>query len=89
MGADATSTDAPGPGTVPGIEAPTGLLISGQWVEGSAGDTIAVDEPAQGTTLAEVAAATVTDVDAAVEAARYGAEAMEAMPPFERVGGPR
>lgn len=47
----------------------TQLYYGGQWRDGSAGETRPVTDPATGEVLAQVAVATVEDVDAAVEAA--------------------
>ncbi len=61
------------------------LLIDGRWTDSSDGGTIELRSPVTGEHLADVAKATTKDVDAAVEAAAGpGADAMEAMPPFER-----
>jgi len=61
------------------------LLIDGHWTDGSDGQTIPLHSPITGEHLADVAKATTKDVDTAVEAAAGpGADAMEAMPPFER-----
>jgi succinate-semialdehyde dehydrogenase / glutarate-semialdehyde dehydrogenase len=48
---------------------PKGLLIGGQWREGSDGQTIAVDDPSSGRVLTHVAAASVADGRAALDAA--------------------
>ncbi len=48
---------------------PKGLLIGGQWRDGSDGRTIAVDDPSDGSVLTHVAAATVADGRAALDAA--------------------
>jgi succinate-semialdehyde dehydrogenase/glutarate-semialdehyde dehydrogenase len=61
------------------------LLIDGRWTDGGDGRTVALRSPVTGEHLAEVAQATAADVDAAVAAAAGpGADAMEAMAPFER-----
>ena len=48
---------------------PKGLLIGGQWRDGSDGETIAVDDPSTGGVLTHVAAASVADGRAALDAA--------------------
>ena len=48
---------------------PKGLLIGGQWRDGSDGETIAVDDPSTGKVLTHVAAASVADGRAALDAA--------------------
>ncbi|GAA2476253.1 NAD-dependent succinate-semialdehyde dehydrogenase [Terrabacter carboxydivorans] len=48
---------------------PKGLLIGGQWRDGSDGQTIAVDDPSTGKVLTHVAAASVADGRAALDAA--------------------
>ncbi|GAA2745967.1 NAD-dependent succinate-semialdehyde dehydrogenase [Terrabacter aerolatus] len=48
---------------------PKGLLIGGQWRDGSDGETIAVDDPSNGRLLTHVAAASVADGRAALDAA--------------------
>ncbi|MFO7589360.1 MAG: aldehyde dehydrogenase family protein [Acidimicrobiia bacterium] len=62
----------------------TKLLIAGAWTDGAATDEIAVTSPATGEHLGSVPRASAADLEAAVAGARRGAEAMEAMPPFER-----
>lgn len=49
---------------------PTQMYIGGKWADGSNGRTMAVVNPANGQQLAEVALASVADVDRAVVAAR-------------------
>ncbi len=59
--------DAP---TIPTVlNAPTQLLIDGSWVDGSGGERLAVINPADESTIAEVAWGTRADVDRAIEAA--------------------
>ncbi|WP_353713569.1 hypothetical protein [Arthrobacter sp. K5] len=48
---------------------PTGLLINGQWRDASGGGTFAVEDPATGRTLLEIADATSADAMAALDAA--------------------
>ncbi len=64
---------------------PTQLYIAGQWCDGAGGDTVAVDDPATGETIAEVADATPDDALAALGAAHdawYGG--WRDSPPRER-----
>jgi len=61
------------------------LLIDGSWSPGADGRTVALHSPITGEHLADVAQAAPVDVERAVAAAAGpGADAMEAMPPFER-----
>jgi succinate-semialdehyde dehydrogenase / glutarate-semialdehyde dehydrogenase len=72
-------------GGVPGLpEVPTGLLIAGEWRPGSGGGTIAVDNPATGEILAEIADATIEDGLDAIRAAADAQPALSAMAPAER-----
>ena len=48
---------------------PKQLLIGGTWRDATGGGTLAVDDPATGEALCEVADATVEDGDAALDAA--------------------
>ncbi len=48
---------------------PTGLYIGGEWRDGAGGDTIPVEDPSTGETIAEVADATPEDAKAALDAA--------------------
>ena len=62
----------------------TELLIGGSWTAGDR-ERLPVENPATGDVVAEVALATIDDVGAAVDAAAgRGADALEAMPVFER-----
>jgi succinate-semialdehyde dehydrogenase/glutarate-semialdehyde dehydrogenase len=63
---------------------PKGLLIAGQWRDGSAGETIAVDDPATGNVLTHVAAATVDDGRAALDAAVAAQADWARTPPRDR-----
>lgn len=66
-----TITDAPAEGTTaPPRLRPGQLFIGGQWREASDGARTDVIDPANGEVFTSVAAATTTDVDAAVAAAR-------------------
>ncbi|WP_284982517.1 aldehyde dehydrogenase family protein [Arthrobacter sp. efr-133-TYG-118] len=51
------------------LDVPTGLLINGQWREASGGARFAVEDPATGNTLLEIADATSDDALAALDAA--------------------
>lgn len=67
------------------MSAPSRLLIDGRWVDGSDGACLDLRSPITGEPIADVAQASLADVDRAVAAAAGpGADAMEAMPPFER-----
>ena len=63
---------------------PKGLYIGGQWRDGSDGQTIAVDDPATGKVLTHVAAATVADGRAALDAAVAAQSDWAKTPPRER-----
>lgn len=63
---------------------PTKLLIGGEWCEGAEGGTIAVINPFDGETLAEVAIAATADVDRAVEAAECAFPAWRALAAHDR-----
>ncbi|GAB3058735.1 NAD-dependent succinate-semialdehyde dehydrogenase [Intrasporangium mesophilum] len=63
---------------------PKGLLIGGSWRDGSAGETIAVDDPATGEILTHVAAATVEDGRAALDAAVAAQADWARTPPRDR-----
>jgi acyl-CoA reductase-like NAD-dependent aldehyde dehydrogenase len=60
------------------------MLIRGEWTDGKAAETIEVTSPVTGESLGSVPVATPEDVDAAVQGARAGAEALESMTVFER-----
>src|SRR5579862_8973827 len=62
----------------------TRLLIDGQWVDGVAGGTIAVENPYDGTKIADIAEATAADVDLAVKAAQRAFPAWRALAAHER-----
>lgn len=62
----------------------TELLIGGKWVEGAEGGRITVENPYDGSVLANVAEATAADVDLAVEAAQAALPAWRALPAHER-----
>lgn len=62
----------------------TELLIGGAWVAGVEGRRIAVENPFDGSILANVAEATAADVDLAVDAARAAFPAWAALPAHER-----
>jgi succinate-semialdehyde dehydrogenase / glutarate-semialdehyde dehydrogenase len=63
---------------------PTKLYIDGQWVDGSEGDTIAVEDPATEETLVEVASGNRDDAFKALEAATAAQKAWGATPAMER-----
>ena len=63
---------------------PKGLLIGGTWRDGSSGETIAVDDPATGEVLTHVAAATVEDGRAALDAAVAAQADWARTPPRDR-----
>jgi succinate-semialdehyde dehydrogenase/glutarate-semialdehyde dehydrogenase len=63
---------------------PTGLFIGGTWRRAAAGATLAVDDPATGKTLVEVANAAPEDGLAALEAAVAAQPGFAAVPPRER-----
>ncbi|MGO4597953.1 NAD-dependent succinate-semialdehyde dehydrogenase [Terrabacter sp. 2RAF25] len=63
---------------------PKGLYIGGQWRDGSDGQTIAVDDPATGKVLTHVAAATVADGRAALDAAVAAQSDWARTPPRDR-----
>jgi succinate-semialdehyde dehydrogenase / glutarate-semialdehyde dehydrogenase len=63
---------------------PTNLFIGGEWREASGGDTLAVEDPSTGETLAEVADATPEDARAALDAACAVQDEWAAHPPRER-----
>src|SRR5215469_14216245 len=69
--------------TLTGIEAPTGLLIGGQWGTGRAG-TLPVVNPATEDPIAEVADASPEDALDAVAAAADALPLWAARPPRER-----
>jgi succinate-semialdehyde dehydrogenase/glutarate-semialdehyde dehydrogenase len=68
---------------ITGIEAPTRLLIGGEWTAGSAG-LLPVIDPATEEPVAEVADATAGDALAAVAAAHAALPGWAATPPRER-----
>lgn len=63
---------------------PTGLLIDGTWREAASGRTVAVEDPATGRVLTEVADGDATDALAALAAAHRAAPTWAATPPRER-----
>ncbi|MFC5380367.1 NAD-dependent succinate-semialdehyde dehydrogenase [Aquipuribacter nitratireducens] len=63
---------------------PTGLLVAGAWRDASGGGTLAVDDPATGRTLTEVADATADDARAALDAAVAAQADWAATAPRER-----
>ena len=63
---------------------PTGLFIAGQWRDSSDGSTLAVDDPATGQVLTQVADATVEDGRAALDAAVAAQADWSRTPPRDR-----
>jgi succinate-semialdehyde dehydrogenase / glutarate-semialdehyde dehydrogenase len=63
---------------------PKQLLIGGKWVDGSGDGTVAVEDPATGKTIAEVADATPDDAMAALAAAADAQAQWRDHPPRER-----
>jgi len=72
--------------TIPGLSSPvpTDLLIGGKWVAASDGARFDVTDPADGTTLCTVAAATADDATAAIDAAHGVLPEFAAMAPRKR-----
>jgi acyl-CoA reductase-like NAD-dependent aldehyde dehydrogenase len=70
-----TTTQSPNQSEAPELpDGPRGLLIDGQFVDASDGQTIEVRNPATGAVQAEVAIAAAEDVDRAVASARKAFE---------------
>ncbi|HSI81562.1 MAG TPA: NAD-dependent succinate-semialdehyde dehydrogenase [Solirubrobacterales bacterium] len=63
---------------------PKRLLIGGEWRDASGGETLAVEDPATGEALCEVADATPEDATAALDAAVAAQAEWAATPPNER-----
>src|SRR5947208_5813853 len=63
---------------------PTQLYIGGEWVDGSDGETIAVEDPATEETLVEVASGGKDDAMKALGAAVAAQKEWAATPPMER-----
>jgi succinate-semialdehyde dehydrogenase/glutarate-semialdehyde dehydrogenase len=63
---------------------PTELFIGGKWVAAEGGKTLAVEDPATGTTLCDVADASPADGKAALDAAVAAQAEWAATPPRER-----
>ncbi len=63
---------------------PKGLYVGGEWRDASGGATLAVEDPATGATLCEVADATPEDARAALDAACDAQAEWAAHPPRER-----
>ncbi|MGH3158425.1 MAG: aldehyde dehydrogenase family protein, partial [Streptosporangiaceae bacterium] len=70
--------------TLTGIDAPTGLLIGGEWTGGTSGQRLPVIDPATEGVLTEVADATTQDALDAVAAAHQALPAWAGTPPRER-----
>src|SRR4051795_9993874 len=63
---------------------PTKLYIGGEWVDGSEGETIAVEDPATEETLVEVSSGDKDDAFKALDAACAVQKEWAATPPKER-----
>jgi succinate-semialdehyde dehydrogenase/glutarate-semialdehyde dehydrogenase len=63
---------------------PTKLYIGGEWVAGSAGDSVAVEDPSTEETLIEVASGTKDDALKALDAACAAQREWAATPPMQR-----
>ena len=63
---------------------PKGLFIGGSWRDASDGATLAVEDPATGRTLTEIADASVADGRAALDAAVAAQSSWAATPPRDR-----
>jgi succinate-semialdehyde dehydrogenase / glutarate-semialdehyde dehydrogenase len=63
---------------------PTKLYIGGEWIDGSEGDTIAVEDPSTEETLIEVASGNKDDAFKALEAAAGAQKEWAATAPMER-----
>ena len=70
--------------TTPALDFPTKLLIGGEWVDGSTGNTIPVIDPATGSVLAEIADGDESDSLRALDAAAEAQPAWAATPARER-----
>jgi succinate-semialdehyde dehydrogenase / glutarate-semialdehyde dehydrogenase len=64
--------------------APAQLYIAGEWRDAGGGETLAVEDPSTGDTIAEVADATADDAKAALDACVAVQEEWAAHPPRER-----
>ncbi len=83
MATNATAADRPAERSV--LDAvPKGLLIGGEWRDASGGETFAVEDPATGEALCEVADATAEDATAALDAAVAAQTDWAATAPNER-----
>jgi succinate-semialdehyde dehydrogenase/glutarate-semialdehyde dehydrogenase len=65
-------------------DVPKDLLIGGEWRPGEGGERLAVEDPATGETLCEVADGSVADAKAALDAASGAQAEWAAHPPRER-----
>jgi gamma-glutamyl-gamma-aminobutyraldehyde dehydrogenase len=72
------------PNPVAEVRLRTQMFTGGDFVDAISGRTYAVENPANGQTIAEVAEGGVEDVDRAVEAARRAAPGWAATPPADR-----
>ncbi len=64
--------------------APKQLLVGGEWRDASGGAKLAVEDPATGEALCEIADATPEDAQAAIDAAAETQRSWAATPPIER-----
>ncbi|MBI5028126.1 MAG: aldehyde dehydrogenase family protein, partial [Actinobacteria bacterium] len=69
--------------TLPG-SVPTKLFINGEWRDATGGGTFAVEDPATGEVIAEVADATAEDAKAALDAASAAQESWGRTAPRKR-----
>src|SRR5947209_1158889 len=63
---------------------PGKMVIGGQWVNGSSGETLESIDPGSGQTLASVPLGSAEDVDAAVSAAAAAFDGWKRTAPLER-----
>src|SRR5215210_2401649 len=63
---------------------PTQLYVGGEWRDASGGDTLDVEDPSTGETIASVADATEDDAQAAIDAAAGMQEEWARTPPRDR-----
>ena len=77
------ATDTSAEQSVLGV-VPKQLYIGGRWVDSSSGETLGVEDPATGETLADIADATVEDAKAALGAADEAFGSFRDVAPRER-----
>lgn len=68
------------------MKIPTQMYINGEWVNARSGDTLAVENPADCSTITKLPAGDQADVDAAVAAAEAAQKTWGTMPAQERAG---